>query len=66
MSRACDVRAPHPLMAFADHGRPGSGEPVAALLWPGNAGSNAAADHVTTCRLALAQLPKATGAGGRP
>ncbi|WP_406272422.1 IS1380 family transposase [Streptomyces sp. NBC_00191] len=48
----------HPLMAFVDHGRGGSGEPVAALLRPGNAGSNTAADHITTAQLALAQLPK--------
>ncbi|MFE5690563.1 IS1380 family transposase [Streptomyces sp. NPDC056512] len=48
----------HPLMAFVDHGAGGSGEPVAALLRPGNAGSNTAADHITTTQLALAQLPK--------
>lgn len=48
----------HPLMGFVDHGRGGTGEPVAALLRPGNAGSNTAADHVTTTQLALAQLPK--------
>lgn len=48
----------HPLMAFVDHGPQGSGEPVAALLRPGNAGSNTAADHITTAQLALAQLPK--------
>jgi len=48
----------HPLMAFVDHGRGGSGEPVAALLRPGNAGSNTAVDHITTAQLALAQLPK--------
>ncbi|MCX4511201.1 IS1380 family transposase [Streptomyces sp. NBC_01619] len=47
----------HPLMAFVDHGSPGSGEPVAAVLRPGNAGSNTAADHITTAQLALAQLP---------
>lgn len=35
----------------------GSGEPVAALLRPGNAGSNTASDHIETTRLALAQLP---------
>ncbi|MEU1601429.1 transposase [Streptomyces sp. NPDC005708] len=29
----------HPLMGFVDHGRGGSGEPVAGLLRPGNAGS---------------------------
>ncbi|MBZ6086556.1 IS1380 family transposase [Streptomyces olivaceus] len=47
----------HPLMAFVDHGPGGTGEPVAALLRPGNAGSNTAADHITTAQLALAQLP---------
>ncbi|MER6633236.1 hypothetical protein ABT301_34305 [Streptomyces sp. NPDC000987] len=29
----------HSLVAFVDHGQAGSGEPVAALLRPGNAGS---------------------------
>ncbi|GAA1227504.1 MULTISPECIES: IS1380 family transposase [Streptomyces] len=48
----------HPLMGFVDHGRGGTGEPVAALLRPGNAGSNTAADHITATQLALAQLPK--------
>jgi hypothetical protein len=48
----------HPLTAFVDHGPGGTGEPVATLLRPGNAGSNTAADHITTARLALAQLPK--------
>ncbi|MFE0187889.1 IS1380 family transposase [Streptomyces sp. NPDC058989] len=48
----------HPLMAFVDHGRSGSGEPVAALPRPGNAGSNTAADHIATAQFALAQLPK--------
>lgn len=48
----------HPLMGFVDHGPGGTGEPVAALLRPGNAGSNTAADHITATQLALAQLPK--------
>ncbi|WP_018569455.1 IS1380 family transposase [Streptomyces sp. PsTaAH-124] len=48
----------HPLMGFVDHGSGGTGEPVAALLRPGNAGSNTAADHITAAQLALAQLPK--------
>lgn len=48
----------HPLMGFVDHGSGGTGEPVAALLRPGNAGSNTAADHITTTQLALVQLPK--------
>ncbi|MFM9616161.1 IS1380 family transposase [Streptomyces niveiscabiei] len=47
----------HPIMGFVDHGPGGTGEPVAALLRPGNAGSNTAADHITATRLALAQLP---------
>jgi hypothetical protein len=46
-----------PLMAFVDPGAGGSGEPVAGLLRPGNAGSNTAADHISVARLALAQLP---------
>ncbi|MGW7612496.1 IS1380 family transposase [Streptomyces sp. NPDC054766] len=48
----------HPLVAFVDHGQTGSGEPVAALLRPGNAGSNTASDHIETAQLALAQLPQ--------
>ncbi|MGA5285275.1 IS1380 family transposase [Streptomyces griseoincarnatus] len=48
----------HPLMGFVDHGPGGTGEPVAALLRPGNAGSDTAADHIEATRLALTQLPK--------
>jgi hypothetical protein len=48
----------HPLTAFADHGTEGSGEPLAIMLRPGNAGSNTAADHIEATRLALAQLPR--------
>ncbi|MFF1744539.1 IS1380 family transposase [Streptomyces mirabilis] len=55
----------HPLMGFVDHGPGGTGEPVAALLRPGNAGSNTAADHTTAARLALAQLPKKYRRGRR-
>jgi hypothetical protein len=47
----------HPLTVFADHGAAGSGEPLAIVLRPGNAGSNTAADHIAVTRLALAQLP---------
>lgn len=47
----------HPLCAFVDHGEHGTGEPVAMLLRPGNAGSNTAADHVTVVKDALALLP---------
>ncbi|MBB6421121.1 hypothetical protein HDC93_006752 [Streptomyces sp. AK010] len=55
----------HPLMGFVDHGPGGTGEPVAARLRPGNAGSNTAADHITVARLALAQLPKKYQRGRR-
>jgi hypothetical protein len=55
----------HPLMGFVDHGPGGTGEPVAAHLRPGNAGSNTAADHITVARLALAQLPKKYRRGRR-
>ena len=49
----------HPLTVFADHGPDGSGEPLAIMLRPGNAGSNTAADHITATRHALGQLPAA-------
>jgi hypothetical protein len=55
----------HPLMAFVDHGRGGSGEPITGLLRPGNAGRNTAVDHITTAQLALAQRPTGTSAGVR-
>ncbi|MFF7884094.1 IS1380 family transposase [Streptomyces sp. NPDC020794] len=55
----------HPLMGFGDHGPGGTGEPVVPLLWPGNAGSNTAADHITATRLALAQLPQEHRRGRR-
>jgi hypothetical protein len=47
----------HPMTAWADHGEAGNGEPLALVLRPGNAGSNTAADHIETARLAIAQLP---------
>lgn len=50
----------HPLLAFVDHGPSGTGEPIAELLRPGNAGSNTAADHISLVTQVLAQLP-----GGR-
>jgi hypothetical protein len=48
----------HPLMAYADHGTGGGGEPVAELLRPGRAGSNTAADHVVVLDAAMAQIPE--------
>ncbi|PFG33915.1 IS1380 family transposase [Sanguibacter antarcticus] len=47
----------HPLCSFIDHGPGGTGEPLAILLRPGNAGSNTAADHITVLKSSLAQLP---------
>lgn len=38
---------------------------MAGLLRPGNAGSNTAADHIETARLALTQLPKIYRRGRR-
>lgn len=43
----------HPLLCFLD----ATGEALAAVLRPGNAGSNTTADHVRLLSLALAQLP---------
>jgi DDE family transposase len=51
----------HPLCAFVDHGTAGTGEPLAILLRPGNAGANTAADHKTVLADALAQLPDVNG-----
>ena len=48
----------HPLAAFADHGAGAAGEALAILLRAGNAGSDTAAEHIETARLALAQLPR--------
>jgi hypothetical protein len=43
----------HPLNCYLDE----TGEALAAILRPGNAGSNTASDHFTVLGLALAQLP---------
>ncbi len=48
----------YPLVAYLDRGD-GSGEALAGILRPGNAGSNTAADHTELVDLALAQLPRA-------
>ena len=47
----------HPLCSFVDHGPTGTGEPLAILLRPGNAGSNTATDHIDVLKASLAQLP---------
>jgi hypothetical protein len=43
----------HPMQAYCDE----SGEALAALLRPGNAGANTAADQIAVGDLALAQIP---------
>jgi len=48
----------HPLLVFLDRPDVSGGQALAAMLRPGNAGSNTAADHVTVLDLALAQLPE--------
>jgi hypothetical protein len=45
----------HPLTAWLDN----TGEALAAVLRPGNAGSNTATDHIAVTDLALAQIPDA-------
>jgi hypothetical protein len=47
----------HPLLAFLDRGD-GTGEALAGVLRPGNAGSNTAEDHLAVLGMALAALPK--------
>ena len=44
----------HPLMAYLAE----TGEPLAALLRPGNAGANTAADHFKVLERALEQIPE--------
>jgi Transposase DDE domain group 1 len=45
----------HPLLCYLAE----TGEPLATLLRPGNAGANTAADHFEVLQLALEQLPEA-------
>ncbi|WP_162150415.1 IS1380 family transposase [Arthrobacter sp. H5] len=47
----------HPLASFLDHGIEGTGEPLAMLLRPGNAGSNTVADHIHVVKDSVKQLP---------
>ena len=55
----------HPIGAWADHGPDGTGEALAMILRPGNAGANTADDHIAVTQKALAQLPGITGRPGR-
>jgi hypothetical protein len=43
----------HPLLVFCDN----TGQALAGVLRPGNAGANTAADHITVTDAALAQIP---------
>lgn len=47
-----------PLLAFADHGAGGTGECLTAMLRPGKANANNAADHISVLTDALAQVPE--------
>ena len=49
----------HPMLCFADQ----TGETLAAVLRPGNAGANTVTDHVIVLDAAVAQLPAETAAG---
>lgn len=49
----------HPLLCFLDRPEISSGEALAGICRPGNAGSNTAADHITVLDLALDSLPEA-------
>jgi hypothetical protein len=51
----------HPLLCFAD----ATGEALAGMLRPGNAGANTAADHINVLDSAIAQLPEVVRAGHR-
>lgn len=49
----------HPMFCFAD----ATGETLAAVLRPGNAGANTVADHVTVLDQAIGQLPEHVARG---
>jgi hypothetical protein len=49
----------HPMLCFAD----ATGEALAAVLRPGNAGANTIADHLAMLDAAVAQLPAEVAAG---
>ncbi len=51
----------HPMLCFAD----ATGEALAGVLRPGNAGANTVADHVSVLDAAIAQLPREISAGHR-
>ena len=51
----------HPMFCFAD----ATGEVLAAMLRPGNAGANTVADHVEVLDQAIGQLPEVVACGHR-
>lgn len=51
----------HPMFCFAD----ATGETLASLLRPGNAGANSVADHLAVLDTAIGQLPKTVATGHR-
>jgi hypothetical protein len=51
-----------PMFCFAD----ATGEALAALLRPGNAGANSVADHLTVLDASIGQLPEQIAVGHRP
>ena len=51
----------HPMFCFAD----ATGEALAAILRPGNAGANTVTDHLTVLDTAIDQLPDLVAAGHR-
>ena len=48
----------HPLVCFLDRPEIASGEALAGIVRPGNAGSNTASDHIEVLDLSLAGLPE--------
>lgn len=52
----------HPMFCFADV----TGEALAAVLRPGNAGANTVTDHLAVLDTAIGQLPESVAAGHRP
>ena len=54
----------HPLLCFLDRPEISSGEALAGIVRPGNAGSNTAADHITVLDMAIENLPEHARPGG--
>jgi hypothetical protein len=48
----------HPILCFLDRPEVSSGEALAGIVRPGNAGSNTAADHIEVLDMSLVNLPE--------